>query len=370
MELSKSDLQFKFAAPLRRQLHEFWVWWSGELEAVLPQSLRRLILPRIPKVYLDLEGPEVAVSLATTENSEHIASFHLNASADPESADPEARALIERVRDLVLCLPPDKVLSRSLTLPLAAEENLREVLGFEMSRKTPFNADQVYYDYRITAREPAKSILTLDLVATPRQVLDELLEQLAELGISPQQVTSRQADGLPFPVNLYPAGNRNRSSVRTRYINLALGTLALVLLAGAIALPLLQKKELIRSLEAKLATTSEQARLALRLRQEVERLTVDSRYLVEKKQARPLTLELISELTHLLPDDTWITRFVINGAEIQIQGQSDSAANLIPLVESSPSLHQARFRSPVTKAPRTQKERFQISTETRQRGES
>ena len=59
MAISKSDLEFKFAAPLRRQLQAFWSWWTGEIEAVLPQGLRRLILPRIPKVYLDLDGPPV-----------------------------------------------------------------------------------------------------------------------------------------------------------------------------------------------------------------------------------------------------------------------------------------------------------------------
>ena len=54
--------------------------------------------------------------------------------------------------EVILCLPADKVLTRTLTLPLATEENLREVLAFQMDRQTPFTVEQVYYDYGVVAR--------------------------------------------------------------------------------------------------------------------------------------------------------------------------------------------------------------------------
>src|SRR4029450_1477973 len=50
--------------------------------------------------------------------------------------------------DVVLCLQPECVLRLRVALPLAAQENLEEVLGFEMERLTAFKAGEVYYSPR------------------------------------------------------------------------------------------------------------------------------------------------------------------------------------------------------------------------------
>ena len=44
----------------------------------------------------------------------------------------------------IFCIPESSTLTRNLSLPAAAEDNLRQVLGFEMDRQTPFKADQVH----------------------------------------------------------------------------------------------------------------------------------------------------------------------------------------------------------------------------------
>jgi general secretion pathway protein L len=108
------------------------------------------------------------------------------------------------------------------------------------------------------------------------------------------------------------------------------------------------------------------AELTRRLREQVEQLGTGSRVLVDKKQAMPLVLEIIDELTRILPDDTWINRLDIKGTEVEIQGQSAAAAALIPLIESSGRLRNPRFRSPVTRVPGSSTERFHLSAEVKQ----
>lgn len=366
MELSKANVQFKFATPMLRQLQSFWAWWLLELEAVLPAPLRQRILPRTERVYLDLNGPILAVSHGTAETRRSLGTYPLTASGTGQVPGPEARTLIRRAGELVLCLPADKVLTKSLTLPLAAEENLREVLGFEMDRNTPFSAQQVYYDYIVTSREPKKQTITLDLVVTPRPLLDELLVQLDALGLHPQRVTARRKSGARLlPVNLHPHGGHNGHADTLRYVNLGLTAVLIALLIGAAAVPLLHKRQAIHALEAELAVTEEKSELAGRLREELNRLTSDTKFLLEKRQSTPLALEIITELTRILPDDTWITHLDIKGWEVNVQGESASAASLIPLIESSTVLSGARFRSPVTRTPRSDAERFILSAETR-----
>jgi general secretion pathway protein L len=281
----------------------------------------------------------------------------------PEQAQ-ELEELANRAREVVLCLPADKVLIKTLTLPLVAEENLREVLGFEMDRQTPFSLDQVYYDYIMSTRNSKTNTLTLELVVTPRLYLDDQLSRLEDIGFLPHQATiCREKTGQPQPVNLLPKESRQSRPDTARYLNLALGVLALVLLLATIGLPLINKLHVIHTLEARVELVTAKAEVTRRLREEIKQLGMDSRFLVEKKQAIPLAIEIINELTLILPDDTWLNRLELKRQEVQIQGQSASASALIPLIESSDILRNPRFRSPVTKLPRLNTERFHLSAD-------
>ena len=366
MDLTGTDLSLKFAMPLWRQLQSFWSWWTGTLLGMLPAGIRRRILPGVTRQYLDVVGKEIVVSMGTTESQQEVARHSVSASsrnqAKRKSGSHDGR--IRHVRQSVLCLPRDRVLIKELTLPLAAEENLHEVLGFEMDRETPFSADQVYYDFIVLARRPGENTLALRLLLTPREVLDKLLQRLGKLGLQPQQVTSRDKEGNIIPANLIPAQDRERRTDRLRYVNLALGTVALLLLIAAVVLPLAHKVRVIHTLESAVAIATEKASLAGKLREKVDELSKGTHFLVDKKQSTPLVIGIIDELTRILPDDTWVSRLEIDGPEVQVQGQSASAAALIPLLESSPTLRNARFRSPVTQTRHAKtKERFHLSVE-------
>jgi len=371
MNMNSLKTQLKLTTPLLHALTDFWSWWIAELSGMLPKSVRAAILPRVERLYLQLNGTELIASRGTSESTQETGRYSLSPTAlQPEQAL-ELEELAGRSREVVLCLPEDKVLVKSLSLPLVAEENLHEVLGFEMDRQTPFTAEQVYYDHILTARNSKSSTLSLELVLTPRLFLDELLATLEGIGFKPHQATiCPQKSGQAQPVNLLPEQARQPKLDTARYLNLALGTLALVLLLGAIALPVLNKLHVIQALETRAELVTTKAEVTRRLREKVEQLGTDSLFLVEKKQATPLALETINELTRILPDDTWIHRFDIKGQEVQIQGQSASAAALIPLIESSDQLHNPRFRSPVTRLPRTNTDRFHLSAEVAKKSSS
>lgn len=366
MELTRPDINLKFAMPMWRRLVSFWSWWTGVLLDMLPGEVRRKLLPGVTRLYLDMEGEEVVASIGTAESHQEVARYFPGGSTR-ETGRKGSEAIRNRIRqasEVVLCLPRDQVLAKQVTLPLAAEENFREVLGFEMDRETPFTAAQVYYDGIVLERRPKENALSLQLLLTPRKVLDDLLTRLGELGFNPRQVTSRDADGTPFSANLIPPEERSRNTDKTRYLNIGLGMAVLLLLITAISLPLLHKAKVIRTLESAIDMTTGKANLAGKLRGKVDQLDMGTRFLVEKKQSTPLVVETIAELTRILPDDTWVTRLEINGPEVQVQGQSASAAALIPLLESSPELQNARFRSPVTQTPNAKtQERFHLSVE-------
>jgi general secretion pathway protein L len=355
LERLLQKLRVRYVAPLRRAFDSFWSWWRAELIALLPENIREVIAQGKQRAFVELDGADVVVRQGTPGQTREVVRRPLDSPDDPIAGLPQ------NVWQTIVLMPSDKVLARSLSLPLAAEENLREVLAFEMDRHTPFSATQVYYDFTVTKRASGQQEFSLDLVYSPRNVVDQLLDNVARHGVRPDVVTSRGSEGELRPVNLLPANKRQNKRKAARRQNIVLAALAMLLFITAVALPLVQKEQVVRALEAELQNAVAEAKESTQLRQDVETLAEGSRLLMEKKQSNILIIQVIDEVSRILPDHTWLNRLDIAGDEIQVQGQSSSAAALIALIESSPMLHNARFRSPVIQVPRTNEERFHLS---------
>lgn len=353
--------------PVTRLFHKaykFALWWGTELRDMLPKRIRSALLPQVHQLYLEPQGRELQASLWTSDEFRRVGVYTMMAQMQSGTGEQELAELAARSREVVLCLPPEKVLQKSVTLPLAAEENLYEVLGFEMDRQTPFSASQVCYDFIITDRNPGKNTLTLDILVTPSAYLDELLTALGDMGLRPDRASIRcDQNAAATSINLLPIQRRRARPDSARHINLALAALALLLLLAAVALPITDKYRTIQALESRIQLATGRAEAALRLDEAVKSLESDSSFLTEKKLATPMTLEVINELTRILPDSTWINRLSIRGSEIQLQGQSAAAAELIPLLESSDIFGNPRFRSPVTRVQQANTETFYLSAE-------
>jgi general secretion pathway protein L len=89
---------------------------------------------------------------------------------------------------------------------------------------------------------------------------------------------------------------------------------------------------------------------------------------LEKVRAGEVSkVDLLRELTQVLPETVWIWNLKYNGKEIEISGFAESASDLIPLLDKSPLFERVEFLSPVTKERSMrgaevdkEKERFKI----------
>ena len=215
------------------------------------------------------------------------------------------------------------------------------------------------------------AVAEINRAAADRSLTAEVVAKVTQdgtsfalVGLQPHQASiRREQNAQPLPVNLLPDEARKRTRSSAKHLNHTLAILSLLLLAAIITLPLVNKIQVINILESRMTIASDKVEVIHRLNDEVERLNTGSVFLYDKKMNKPLVLEIINELTRILPDDTFINRLVIKGNEIQIFGQSTTAAALIPLIESSDSLHNPRFRSSVTSSLGTDAERFHLSAE-------
>ncbi|MCX5907680.1 MAG: PilN domain-containing protein [Deltaproteobacteria bacterium] len=77
-------------------------------------------------------------------------------------------------------------------------------------------------------------------------------------------------------------------------------------------------------------------------------------------------IEILKELSQILPNTVYIWNLKYSGKEIEISGFADSASDLIPLIDKSPLLEKVEFSAPVTKererrtGTEKERERFKI----------
>ena len=358
-------LRIRYADPLLGRLRSFWRWWTGELVELLPEKLQKAIAQRQQKLYVEVDNDKLLLSLGNHAAQREVMRLALDA------ADAEDENIPRDVQQTILLLPEDRVLARRITLPAAAEENLREVLGFEMDLHTPFEASEVYYDYTVVGRDSNRQQLTVDLVYAPRDAVDTLVDDTSTLGMKTDIVTCRRRDNANLQsVNLLPQEKRRAKRFDVKRLNLALTAMLAVLIVAAITIPIVQKNRAIEAVEAQVQAAAIEARQGAELRQDLEKMAEASQFLVKKKASDVMIVELVDEISRILPDHTWIARLDLSGSELQIQGQSGSSSSLIRIIESSPWFEDVRFASPVVQIAGTDNDRVHIvATVARKRAE-
>lgn len=95
-------------------------------------------------------------------------------------------------KNLYLGIPRDQAIFKFIDLPLVVEENLANVLQYELDRYTPFTPEDIYLDYSIVSRDQKAETLRILLVAIKKSLLDRYLMLLERLNIRPRgaEITS------------------------------------------------------------------------------------------------------------------------------------------------------------------------------------
>ena len=327
-------------------------WWRDGLLGWLPLGVRRWLVGSAQRLVITVDDPDYVLACEEAGQMQRVERLD-RASLDWSRVAAWFRT--EKSRHLVLRFPAAQALTRVLSLPLAAEKNLRQVAGFEMDRLTPFTAAQVYYDVTVLERQPAQRRLRVELTTLPRVAVDPVLTQLRQRGLPPD--TLDVTGGRPG-LNLLPPDQRPRRDRWGWRLRTGVMMISLLLIAAAAVLPIWQQRLLVIGTMDKVAQIQKSASQTLTLRDQLDQVLATSRVLAQKKQTVPPRVDLLRELTTILPDDTWVERLQINGDTLQIIGQSAKASALVGIVESSRLFNSAGFLSPVNTDPRTGKERF------------
>src|SRR5215470_1506107 len=340
----------------------FFRWWFGELAACIPAPLRRLLRGRRPVLALRWNDRSVTLALRGRHGARALGEIALTPDDPAAERAAVARALkgVRRGRvEAAVELPAERILRRTIDLPLAAAENLREVLGFEMDRHTPFRAEDVAFDYRVAARDRAGQRLLVDVAVAPRTLVDDVLRQATALGLPADRVGVAGDDAAAF--DLLAADRRAGSGHRARRLTLALAGAGALLLGAAVLLPLQRQQDILGAYEARLADSRQKAAEAEALKRRLADSLGRNQFLASRRRGTPLIEALLNELTQRLADDTWLVQLRIADKDLSIAGYAPTASALIPVLEDSDYFADVRFSSPVMTDARVSRERFNLA---------
>ena len=343
-------------------------WWLDELSSAVPVSLRPTGLDTESFTLVSLEREGAVLRLFEGGSVQDAGSVTLEA-LDAASQREAFTSALDKVRngqrEVVIALPPNRVLRKSLNLPIATEENLRQVLEFQIEEYTPFPLSQVYFGHRVAGRDFARAQLTVEFAATPRDALDEAVQRLNDWGCVVRAAVPEDMLAAGTLVNLLPAAQGESPSLLRHGLNPWLGCLVMLLAIAAMLVPLAVKREAVVQMQPWLEKGKTAAEAVDALRRGLESKVEEHNYLLEKRQALPPVIVALEDLTRILPDDTWVQQLDIKGRELQIQGETASSVKLIGLFEQSGRFLDASFRSPLTKGQTAGAERYQLAMQMR-----
>jgi general secretion pathway protein L len=370
------EFQASRAAPLRwLKLSAFWRWWTREISRLLPERFS-LLRAGAGAPLLAVEGDEVALieapgAAAAGEKKISIAAL------DEPHRNAAVRSLLEGAGEsrgrARVALPHQDVLVRRVTFPSATEENLGQVLAFEMDRLSPFRADEVYFDYRVIGRDAATGQITVELAIARRDAVDARVRRLRALGVSVQGVSLRDdANRTAAPLDLLPSEQRGqRETPRERLVRYAVLAAVLILFLGVLLLPIYKKREGVVALLPVVLQARKDAEASDAIVRDLERQVSDYNFLLTRRHGAHSADALIEDVSRLLPDNTWLQQLELKSAgktrEVLLSGETVSSSKLIEVLEQSKLLQNATTRGAVTRGSTPGTERFMIAAEVRPR---
>ena len=353
------NLRFRF---VNGPAGQFFRWWGEELRNAMPAQLRARMLYARRHLLIQVHEEEISLSVDDAASIQNLDTF---------MADQDEQLQQQQVRELLLqhelaevnrdyLLPESAILRMDVAMPLATEANLRQALAYEMDRHTPFKAEEVFYTWRVLNRDREAGQLQFELIVTLRAPVEATIEKLSRLGLAPSGVDVETADG-PLGVNLLPEALRNRIVNERVRANWIIGAVAALLLAVVMVQSLWLREHQLEVVGTAIDDVRAEAMQVQQIRKQIEDASEAASFLQVRRMNNGFKIEMLAELTRLLPADTFLDRLTLNADTIQIQGKSDNAQGLIELMNDSGLFENTSFRGPTRLDSRSNKEIFDLS---------
>lgn len=338
-------------------------WWRDELWGLVPEGWRRLFV-----------GADPGIVLAQVETGFQILS---EAETRVRAGTGEAAAVLSRAQALSALaemaesgrlgpvgvrLPLGQCFERRIELPKAARNDVRKMLNFDLERATPFRLKDVYTAHVMASEAGPKGKQRIRQLVVKRETVDPLIADMKAAGLEPAFVDcwhNTPSSGLS--VNFLEASAPPHAGLG-RHVTLprTLAVLVLLLIGLAFMLSLSRHEAALAEVQAQIAKARTQAAAVRGVLERSDAAVAGLARLQQMKLEQIPAVEVLEELSRVLPDSVWLSDLRIEGDILDISGLAKSGAALPSLFVRSALFADATLTAPLTLDPREDKERFSL----------
>jgi Tfp pilus assembly protein PilN len=251
----------------------------------------------------------------------------------------------------------ERNLTESFHLPLPSEERGAKMMntlkrsglkGDSLSKSTLFVYGLGADEGMLSSLKEANQIKGVSYPPLNRieagKELSKLYKIYGPLGVALKGLTKTRLD-----LNLLPFEMRRRVRQIGKPLFIIFTSLALALsLTWGMGIYIRYREE-IKVINTEMKKKKPAVEVVEKLQRQKEELRKELSEFEKIKSGEVSKIEMLRELTQLLPSTVWIWNLKYTGKEIEISGFADSASDLIPLLDKSPLFEKVEFLTPVTK---------------------
>lgn len=344
------------------EIKKFFYWWKKELSFLVPESIKKLFNDKTGFLIIQIKDEMIDFYYLKDDETQKLASLENN---DTGLSDYETLKLNNpniETASIILRLNKEDAITKTLVLPKAVEENLAQVIAYELDKYTPFNQSQVYYAIKKIANDSEK--IKIELILAPKERLDFAYETLKEWNITPLLVdceaTENNLEDYFESYNLLPEVKRYKKDKKAILLQTSLIVSVFILFSLIIALPFWFQHQSIEMLESQKKKAKKDVMEVSAIQRKIDDVTEKTTWIINRKKDQPHVIEILNTVSERLKDDTWLKKVKYGNKKLIMEGESSTTSNLVDTLEDS-KLFSSVTSSGVKKISKTEKYRFKIT---------
>jgi general secretion pathway protein L len=340
-----------------------WQWWLAEFLSLLPWShLQRFTRSRFK---LFIRPCEASTEIVLNAGDKILMRQEIPKGSASEEELVQIKSAIQAAAigkrmAVIGVIPARESLDKPLTLPLAAKAHLDEAVRYQIERISPFKGDNTLYSVKLLGSDENADALRLNLTIVPRVFVEGLEALGARLGLGIEQFVLERVGSRLEPLAFQTEAEAPaKLSLATKAFLAA----SLILLTTLLLVPVLEKKNRAAALEREIGLVKPKADQVLKLSSERDKIMALRSQVIGLKRVGQPPIAILSKLSEILDDQSFLFEFRIEGAVVTISGLSSDASKLAQRLGEASAFKSVKFSGPVLRDQQAERDRFTLIVE-------
>ena len=148
---------------------------------------------------------------------------------------------------------------------------------------------------------------------------------------------------LALKLNLLPAEQRQSGSRALWIVSGAAATMVLIAGVALAAVPVIEKRRYGKTLDGEIRKIEKRAGRAAQVDKETDVVRRRTLQLDDFRRRAKTDMDVLAELTRILPPPTWVNSLEITRNQVMITGEADKAEPLLKTLDASPLFEASEF---------------------------